>query len=590
MAIQMQALEKFIAASEATLAAQMLGTYAALKKEFELVNSRRKKTQAYHDLIDHFCQQQADAADGARRKSDVAKFNVGGKVFIIKKCTVSSDGSNMNFLSLILSGRWNYLLPMDRNKVVFIDLDPALIEPVTDTLRSNFDSDTISMPRISIDKAASFKSILLYYNLRHLLYASMPLSEESKIELMNDENSVSTLQSFLPSDLLLSGLTLNLLYRQSRDKSAAASLHTKCDGKCNTVTIIKDSAGNVFGGFNDTAWSRSNVNVSEKSFLFSLKSSTGKEPLKFPAKGTSNAYHDSQMYGYSSSSCPFGSDLGIQNNYGNSINIGTSYVNLPGLSPHYCTGGQHQFTINEMEVYEVIMETVRCQTEKVYQETPRAAATVQSVSAAVLQSNVISGIYTSETRDIASQLLEMATSTQLAEEQLLIELLWIEHLSMSTQKRNLPIGLLADWQRIYKASADVLPLSNGIVVTSCGSKTLKRVEEAMARLQIKLNINANVKNNNSNPSKSMVTRKVDVAADVVISFNVGGTIIAVLRSTLLRQAPNCTFNVRFSDRWTQQSDELDECGNIYMVGDIVLSLYIHPFISQHSFTLLPDFR
>ena len=80
MAIQMQALEKFIAASEATLAAQMLGTYAALKKEFELVNSRRKKSQAYHDIIDNFCQQQADAADGARRKSDVAKFNVGGKV------------------------------------------------------------------------------------------------------------------------------------------------------------------------------------------------------------------------------------------------------------------------------------------------------------------------------------------------------------------------------------------------------------------------------------------------------------------------------------------------------------------------------
>ena len=58
---------------------------------------------------------------------------------------------------------------------------------------------------------------------------------------------------------------------------------------------------------------------------------------------------------------------------------------------------------------------------------------------------------------------------------------------------------------------------------------------------------------------------VDAVADEVISFNLGGTIIAVLRSTLLRQAPDSTLTTRYLGRWTQQTDELDEDGNIYMV-------------------------
>ena len=67
---------------------------------------------------------------------------------------------------------------------------------------------------------------------------------------------------------------------------------------------------------------------------------------------------------------------------------------------------------------------------------------------------------------------------------------------------------------------------------------------------------------------SVITDKADTGVDDVISFNVGGTIIAVLRSTLLLQAPNSTFAASYSDRWVQQPDEVDERGNIYMVRKI----------------------
>ena len=163
----------------------------------------------------------------------------------------------------------------------------------------------------------------------------------------------------------------------------------------------------------------------------------------------------------------------------------------------------------------------------------------------------------------------------MGEEKLLLELMWIKHLSIPMSKRNLSAGLLAEWQRKCKAYADVLPISMccKVDVASRESETQKRAEKLMARLQITMG--SKMKRDGSEDStasfpvfnelKSAISDRVDTAVDDVISFNVGGTIIAVLRSTLLLQAPNSTFAARYSDRWVQQSDELDKFGNIYMV-------------------------
>ena len=51
----------------------------------------------------------------------------------------------------------------------------------------------------------------------------------------------------------------------------------------------------------------------------------------------------------------------------------------------------------------------------------------------------------------------------------------------------------------------------------------------------------------------------------VISFNVGGTIIAVLKSTLLRQVPDSVFASRVSDRWRKSADETVD-GHICLVS------------------------
>ena len=51
--------------------------------------------------------------------------------------------------------------------------------------------------------------------------------------------------------------------------------------------------------------------------------------------------------------------------------------------------------------------------------------------------------------------------------------------------------------------------------------------------------------------------------DAVVTFNVGGTIVCMKRSTLLNYAPDSYFSSRFSGRWTEHSDDVDEEGYIF---------------------------
>ena len=66
--------------------------------------------------------------------------------------------------------------------------------------------------------------------------------------------------------------TATLLYRATRDGFAASSFHSRCDGRDNTVTIIKTNSNYVFGAYTAAQWSSSNGYVSDSTaFIFSLR-------------------------------------------------------------------------------------------------------------------------------------------------------------------------------------------------------------------------------------------------------------------------------------------------------------------------------
>jgi hypothetical protein len=87
------------------------------------------------------------------------------------------------------------------------------------------------------------------------------------------------------------GKHISLLWRGGRDGFDAQNFHDRCDGHAPTLTLIEDTAGNIFGGFTPVAWDSSGPfkgDRSLKTFLFTLKNPHNFPPRKFTLKAKTN--------------------------------------------------------------------------------------------------------------------------------------------------------------------------------------------------------------------------------------------------------------------------------------------------------------
>jgi hypothetical protein len=69
------------------------------------------------------------------------------------------------------------------------------------------------------------------------------------------------------------GKRFQILWRGGRDGFRGSDFHGRCDGHANTLTVILDTDGNIFGGFTPVEWDSSGpfkADDSWKSFLFTL--------------------------------------------------------------------------------------------------------------------------------------------------------------------------------------------------------------------------------------------------------------------------------------------------------------------------------
>ena len=90
----------------------------------------------------------------------------------------------------------------------------------------------------------------------------------------------------------ISKVNITLLYQASRDGFFPKSFHSKCDGILGTLTVVKSSNGNIFGGYTKADWF-SSVGVyllkyDDNAFLFSLVNSYN-TPVKMPVTNPNNA-------------------------------------------------------------------------------------------------------------------------------------------------------------------------------------------------------------------------------------------------------------------------------------------------------------
>ena len=147
-------------------------------------------------------------------------------------------------LAAMFSGRFEVKPSEDR--AFFIDRNGKHFRFILNGLRTG---------KLPLPKGATFLDELAeeaeFYQIQGILdelaFKAPEYFEESWI-LTNEEH-----QSVLNGWLSLQEGKWKLLFRGSRDGFQAETLHSKCDNKGPTVTIVK-SGNNIFGGFTEISW------------------------------------------------------------------------------------------------------------------------------------------------------------------------------------------------------------------------------------------------------------------------------------------------------------------------------------------------
>jgi hypothetical protein len=164
-----------------------------------------------------------------------------------------------------------------------------------------------------------------------------------------------------------------VLWRGNRDGFNASEFHGRCDGHANTLTVILDTKGNIFGGFtpakwkspqwNGKYWKENNLakaDYSEKSCIFTLKNGykIGERRFELKSEEKWRAIHCDSRFGPCFGYWPcdiFISDYCNANtdSYSSGFGFSQTYTNDTGLDGRTFFTGSPNFQVKEIEVFEI---------------------------------------------------------------------------------------------------------------------------------------------------------------------------------------------------------------------------------------------
>jgi hypothetical protein len=177
--------------------------------------------------------------------------------------------------------------------------------------------------------------------------------------ILTNEQSLNLINLISINQTKLSNKAWKLLYQASRDGFNSSIFHSKCDGVLGTLTVIKSSNNNIFGGYTEADWSgfyqfKNDTNT----FLFSLVNSYNTS-VKMNVIQSQYAVYSAP---YNGPVFGGGHDLNValDNSYSYS-NLGSSYE-LPSFLAKYgehsyqsqsFLAGSYSFQLVEVEVYAI---------------------------------------------------------------------------------------------------------------------------------------------------------------------------------------------------------------------------------------------
>ena len=170
--------------------------------------------------------------------------------------------------------------------------------------------------------------------------------------ILNDEEKILISEWIHPKKVL----KFNMVFNTNKDGSSASTFHYYCDGVSPTVTIVRDTNGNKFGGYTTSTWNQPGPGGSyardQNAFIFNLS-----KKIKYlqTDKFVQRSIYRHNSYGpvFGSGYCLYLADscTGNTSSYTNTYSCyKTDGKNLIGNS------GQTTFQVSYYEVYHVIEE------------------------------------------------------------------------------------------------------------------------------------------------------------------------------------------------------------------------------------------
>jgi hypothetical protein len=142
-------------------------------------------------------------------------------------------------------------------------------------------------------------------------------------------------------------LTLNLLYKARVDSDRASAFHNKCDGARSTLVLVETDKGKRFGGYTSRTWSGDCIEKKDdEAFLFSLDKMMTYDII--PGEEAIGCY---PKYGPIFMGCQIRIYDNAFTKGGTTFEKGLNYNTQ---EDYELTGGEREFNVREIEVYEVI--------------------------------------------------------------------------------------------------------------------------------------------------------------------------------------------------------------------------------------------
>ena len=152
---------------------------------------------------------------------------------------------------------------------------------------------------------------------------------------------------------------IRLLYRATRDGFTDAAFHSKCDGKANTITIIKNNLNYVFGGYASKAWHSNQDWIEDgNAFIFSLRRNGISTNEKYKVTKPKEAYRGPSsshlfVFGYYDICVDPNSntETGSFTEFGHSYQLPEGYTRES--ANNYLSGNYMNWLTTEIEVFEL---------------------------------------------------------------------------------------------------------------------------------------------------------------------------------------------------------------------------------------------